>query len=144
MSKEHADHHDAQLALQVYDLRREPVMRESRAKLGQFWPRTFEDVLAVTKHDHPMNAAWRQCGTYWEMVYGMVKHGLVHPDYFLETNGEGFFLLAKVHPFLEQYRKEMNAPAAFGNVEWAATQTATGRRMFESISARVKKMTASR
>ena len=144
MSKEHADHHDAQLALQVYDLRREPVMRESRNKLGQFWPKTLEDVLAVTKHDHPLNAAWRQCGTYWEMVYGMVKHGLVHPDYFLETNGEGLFLLAKMHPFLEQYRKEMSAPQAFGNAEWAATQTATGRRMFESISARVKKMAASR
>jgi hypothetical protein len=144
MSKETPDHHDAQLALQVYDLRREAVMRESRNKLAQFWPKSFDDLLPLTKPDHPLNAAWRQCATYWEMVYGMVRHGLVHPDYFLETNGEGFFLFAKIHPYLEQYRKETGAPQALGNTEWVATQTATGRRMFEGISARVQKILASR
>ena len=65
-------------------------MREARARMiAEFWPRSLDDVLAVTKGDHPLNAAFRQVGSYWEMVYGMVRHGIVHADYFLESNGEG-------------------------------------------------------
>jgi hypothetical protein len=144
MSKETPDYHDADLALRVYELRREPVMRESRKAIaGQFWPKTYEDVLAVTKPEHPLNAAWRQSVTFWEMVYGIVKHGIVNPDFFLESNGEGMFLFAKVRPFLESYRKDVS-PLAFANCEWVTRETATGHRMFEIISARVKKMAESR
>ncbi|MCE2903322.1 MAG: hypothetical protein ACK6DP_01210 [Gemmatimonas sp.] len=65
--KDDADHHDADLALTLYDLRREAVMRESRAALvSKFLPASWDDVLAVTKPDHPLNAAFRQCATYWE------------------------------------------------------------------------------
>ena len=93
--------------------------------------------------EHPLNASWRQVGTYWEMVYGMVRHGIVHPDYFLETNGEGLFLFAKVSPFLDEIRRDVS-PRSFANTEWVAKETETGRRMFELISARVKKMAESR
>jgi hypothetical protein len=61
MSKDKPDHHDAELVLKLYDLRREPVMRASRdAMLGKFWPKSYEDFVAVTKFDHPLNAAFRQ------------------------------------------------------------------------------------
>jgi hypothetical protein len=144
MSKEKPDYQDADLALRVYEMRREPVMRESRNAInGKFWPKSYEDVLAVTKPDHPLNAAWRQTVTFWEMVYGLVKHGIVNPDFFLESNGEGFFLFAKIHPFLDSYRKDIS-PTAFGNAEWVARETAVGRRMFELIGARVKKMAETR
>ena len=141
MSIEKPDHHDAELALKVYELRREPVMRQSRdAIFTQFWPKSYEDVIAVAKREHPLNGAFRQAGTYWEMVYGMVKHGIVHPGYFLETNGEGLFLFAKVQPYLDRYRKEMSSPYAFQNAEWVATQCPDGRRLYEVISARVRKL----
>jgi len=58
--REAPDHHDADLVLKLYDLRREPVMRQSRDAMGKFFPRTWEDVLAVTKPDHPHNTAWRR------------------------------------------------------------------------------------
>ena len=144
MSKDKPDYQDADLALRVYEMRREPVMRESRNAInGQFWPKNYEEVLAVTKFEHPLNAAWRQTVTFWEMVYGLVKHGIVNPDFFLESNGEGMFLFAKVHPHLESYRKDIS-PTAFGNADWVARETATGRRMFELISGRVKKMAEGR
>ena len=144
MSREHPDHHDADLVLRVYEMRREAVMRESReAILRDFWPASFEDVLAVTKTDHPLNRAWRQVGTYWEMVYGMVRHGIVHPDYFLESNAEGFFLFARVQPHLERYRAEVN-PNAFRNAEWVATQCPAGQKLYEVIQARVRKLAEAR
>jgi len=144
MSKEKADYHDADLALRLYEMRREAVMRESRNAInGKFWPKSYEDVLAVTKPEHPLNAAFRQTATYWEMVYGIVKHGIVNPDYLLESNGEGMFLFAKIAPYLEAYRKEIS-PTAFGNAEWVTRETAAGQRMFGLISARVRKMAEGR
>jgi hypothetical protein len=144
VSKERPDHHDAELAIRVYELRREDTLRQSRDLLNQkFWPKGYDDVLALTKSDNPMNRAYRQVGTYWELVYGMVRHGIVHPGYFLETNGEGFFLLAKVLPYLEQLRKDVSV-LAFRNAEWVAKQCPEGQQLYETISARVKKLAESR
>ena len=144
MPKTTPDHHDAELAIRVYELRREPVMRDSRAAINQkFWPKTFEDVAAIVKADHPLNPAYRQVGSYWEMVYGFAKHGIVHPDFWLESNGEGLFVLAKVAPFLDQIRKEFN-PTAYRNAEWISRESGEGRRIFAMFSERVKKTQASR
>jgi hypothetical protein len=131
MSKERPDHADAQLVIQLYDLRREPVMRNSRDTLNtKFMPRTFEEILAITKGDHPMNAAWRQITSYWEMVYGMPKHGIVHPEYFMENTGEGLLTFVKVEPHLARYRQEISQ-LAFLNTEWVATNTDRGRRLMD-------------
>ena len=144
MAKDTPDHHDAELVLRLYELRRETVMRESRDTINsQFWPRSFDDVLAVTKRDHHLNRPFRQVGTYWEMVYGMVKHGIVNAEYFLESNGEGFFLFAKILPYLEAYRREVSAQA-FRNAEWVALKSPAEREAFEGIQARVKKLAEAR
>jgi hypothetical protein len=138
MSKDSPDHHDAELVLRVYELRREPVMRQSRHELNAtFWPRSYEEAVAIVKPTHPLNAAYRQVGSYWEMVYGMVRHGIVHADYFMESNGEGLFLYARLAPYIEQFRKEVS-PVAHRNAEWVATETATGCRLFEVFARRVK------
>ena len=144
MAKDHPDHHDAEIVMRLYDLRREPVMRESRdALMAQFWPRAYEDVVAITKRDHELNRAFRQVSTFWEMAYGMVKHGIVNAEYFLESNGEGFFLFAKIQPHLEAYRRDVNA-LAFRNVEWVAVECPPGRALFANIQARVAKLAAGR
>ena len=144
MAKDTPDHHDAELVLRLYELRRETVMRESRDTINsQFWPRSFDDVFAVTKRDHHLNRPFRQVASYWEMVYGMVKHGIVNAEYFLESNGEGFFLFAKMLPYLEAYRREVSAQA-FRNAEWVALKSPAGRDVFEAIQARVKKQAEAR
>jgi hypothetical protein len=138
MSQERPDHHDAELVLRVYELRREPVMRESRGLMNQkFWPKDYADVQAVAKGDHPLNAAYRQVGTFWEMVYGIVKHGIVHSEYFLESNGEGLLFFAKVAPFLAEIRRD-TSPVTLANTEWVSRETERGRRVFEVMTGRVK------
>ncbi len=144
MSKEIPDHHDAGLAFKAYELRREAVMRESRNAINRdFWPKSYEEVVAVTKFDHPLNAAWRQTTTYWEMVYGIVKHGIVNADYFMESSGEGMFLFARMAPYLEEFRREVS-PVAFQNAEWVAKNTAVGQRLFAMFTERVQKLLAAR
>lgn len=144
MPKGLPDHHDAELAIRVYELRREAVMRESRNAINQkFWPKGFEDIQAITKPDHPLNAAYRQVASFWEMVYGFAKHGIVHPDFWLESNGEGLYVFAKVSPHLDRIRAELS-PTAFRNAEWISKESAEGRRLLQMFSERVKKALASK
>src|SRR5215467_11774278 len=118
MSKETPDHHDAELVLRLYELRRETVMRESRNSLNfKFQPTSVEDIQAIAKPDHPLNAAFRQVSSYWEMVYGMAKNGIVNTDYLMESSGEGLVAYAKILPYLDFFRKHFFA-TAFQNAEW--------------------------
>ena len=137
--KEHPDHHDAEIVLRVYELRTEAVMRESRHAINsKFWPKTWEEVQAVMKMDHPLNAAFRQTMTYWEMVYGMARYGIVHADFLLESNGEGLLLFARMKPFLAQYRAA-TSPHSLRNAEWVSTNSEVGRQRMATFDARVAK-----
>ena len=126
MSKERPDAEDANLVIKLYDLRREAVMRKSRDAIFGFNPKSAEEAIAVTKPDHPLNTAYRQVGSYWEMAYAMARHGIVHAEYFMENLGEGLILFVKMEPFLARFRQEVS-PLAFQNAEWVATQTDRGR-----------------
>ena len=138
MSKPTPDWHDADLVVRLYDLRREEVMRKSRDTMNaKFRPKSWEEFVAITKPDHPDNAAFRQVSTYWEMVYSMARHGVVNAEYFVESNREGMLLFAKIAPYLEQFRKEFS-PTAFRNAEWVATQTDVGRTAFAMFEKRLK------
>jgi hypothetical protein len=138
LEKETPDHHDADLLLRLYEMRREEVMRSSRDMIrSQYWPKNAEDAVAITKANHPLNAAYRQVATYWEMAYGMARHGIIHADYFMEFNGEGLLLFAKVEPHLAEMRKAQS-PRVFVNAEWVAKNTEMGKKIMESMRARVK------
>ena len=138
MSSPKPTYQDAELLLRVYELRRESVTREARNKInGEFWPKSYEEVAALGDFEHPMNAAWRQVTSYWEMVLGMAYHGITHADYWVENNGEGLFLFAKVAPYLDQIRAN-GSPTAFQHLEWAATQTEKGKQIFAMLDGFVK------
>jgi hypothetical protein len=102
---------DAEIILKLYQLRTEAVMRESRAwVIGEFWPKTADDFFAVLNNPaDPHNPQLRQVISYWEMAAAMVLHGAVSAELFVDSNGEGFFLLAKFAHILEAIR-EKNPP----------------------------------
>ena len=142
MTKNSPDHHDAQLVLEMYDLRREPVMRESRESINRdFWPRNESEALAVLQPEHPLNRPYRQVATYWEMVYGMAKHGVVHTDFLLDNNAEGLFLFARIEPYLTAVRAA-SSPRAFQKAEWIAGSTDMGKTLLDMFRSRVKKKLA--
>jgi hypothetical protein len=144
LRKEYPDHHDATIILQLYDLRREAVMRESRAAIyTRFRPASAEEAVAILKQDHPLNAALRQVVGYWEMVYGMMKWGILHADFALESTGEGMVLFAKMEPYLEQVRAAKTG-VQFNNAEWVATHTEAGQKLMERLRPRFAPAAAAR
>lgn len=138
------DHHDADLILKLYDLRRETVMRESRNAINaKFWPRNADEALAVSATDHPLNIAYRQTSGYWEMVYGIARHGIVPADFLVDNNGEGLFLFARVERYVEKIR-QAGFPRAFRNAEWVATGSETGIAMMEGLRPYIKRVLEAR
>jgi hypothetical protein len=134
------DHHDADLILKLYDLRREVVMRESRNAINaKFWPRTADEALAVTETEHPLNVAYRQTSGYWEMVYGIARNGIVPADFLVENNAEGLFLFARVEPYVERLR-EAGFTRAFRNAEWVAGNCETGKDLMKGLRPYIKRV----
>ena len=81
MSGDHASHRDAELILKLYELRREPVMREARSKMfKEFQPKSVEDVQAVMKPDHPLNTAYRMVPDRREAIHQAVAAVAAAPD----------------------------------------------------------------
>ena len=55
----------AQLNLQLFELRREPVLREARAWfVAEFNPESFADLVALVSGER--NAAFRMVLSYWD------------------------------------------------------------------------------
>jgi hypothetical protein len=103
-----ASAHDAQVLMQLYDLRREPVMRAARKFMAfEFWPQSYEEFKAIFMEMGSERNAWaRQCLSYWDMAAAMVLHGAIHEGLFVAANGEPYFLFAKFGSYLPQLRKE--------------------------------------
>jgi len=99
----------ARLNLQLYDLRREPVLREARAWfLGEFNPENIDDVVRMIGDDH--NASFRMVLAYWDMAASLVTTGAIDGDAFRAAHGEVFLTFAKIHPFLAQLRTASGEP----------------------------------
>lgn len=138
--KDFPDHRDAELMLKAYELRRDPGLRAARHFITiDWWPTSLEEVSALLAWDHPKNAEFRQVSSYWELIYGMARHGIVHAEYMADSaGGEGLILLAKVAPWLDDLRRAAG-PRLLKNTEWIATQTETGRAIFERQRERVER-----
>ncbi len=98
---------DANFALRLYDLRREPEMRKARDFVGRtLVGATWETIQAVRQHDHPENAHFRQVTSYWEIVASFVNRGIFHPDVYLDTCGEGLFTYWALKPHVARIRAD--------------------------------------
>jgi hypothetical protein len=99
----------ARLNLQLFDLRREPALREARAWfLSDFTPETFEELIGLIGNER--NASFRMVLGYWDMAASMVATGAIDGDSFRAAHGEMFLTFAKIHPFLAQLRAAANEP----------------------------------
>lgn len=122
---------DAQVLMQLYDLRREPEMRKARNWwVADFWPNTADDFLKVAWAMGTQENAWlRQVGGYWSMAASFVLSGAVNQDLFLQPAicGEMFLVFGKVYPFLAELRQKLDDPQLLANVEKVIKSTKFGR-----------------
>lgn len=93
----------ASLNLQLFDLRREPVLREARDWfLREFNPESFAELVVLVSGDR--NASFRMVLGYWDMAASLVTTGAIDADAFRAAHGEIFATFSKIHPFLAELR----------------------------------------
>jgi hypothetical protein len=108
--------------------------------IAKFVPKSWEEMSAVTKGDHPLNVAYRMVSSYWEMAASMAKQGALHAELLAANFGEGYIMFAKIEPHLPEMRK--NAPTAFLNTEWFVSSSKDAKLRYGLMKKRVAGMTA--
>lgn len=104
------------LNLQLFDLRREPVLREARAWfVGEFNPETVAELLQVVSGER--NASFRMVLGYWDMAASLVTTGAIDADAFRAAHGEIFATFAKIQPFLAEMRVASGEPDFCAHLE---------------------------
>lgn len=135
---------DAQLILQLYDLRREAEMRKARNWwFTGFWPRSADDFMKIAFAAGTTENNWlRQVTGYWSMAASFVLHGALNADLFLQpaVSGEMFIVFAKVHPFLKDLREKSGDPHMFSTIEKVIMSSKYGRERFKFMLRRVEMM----
>ncbi len=124
---------DAQLVLQLYEMRREEVMRKARHfAVYEFWPQDISDLTRLTGNPAATESQYlRQVVSYWEMAAALVLRGALHEELFFDTAGELYFMYAKLKPFIEGMRE--TAPDFLRNCEKLVSQSPAGRERVERM-----------
>ena len=93
----------AHLILRLFEMRREPLLRQARAWfVNDFNPQTMEDLVAVVSGEK--NAWFRMVLGYWDMAASFVAFGAIDAAMFHAANGEIVPTFAKIEPFLTDFR----------------------------------------
>src|SRR5262245_4884721 len=94
----------ATLNLKLFELRREPMLREAREWfLRDFDTDSFEEMVESDSGDR--NATFRMVGGYWDIAASLSTSVAIDGDAFRAAHGEIFATFARVQPFLAELRK---------------------------------------
>ncbi len=137
----------AQLNLKLFELRRDPVLREARQWwLESFTPRTFEELIGIAGGER--NASFRMVAGYWDMASSMVTFGAIDAEMFRAANPEIFGTMSKVYTFLPQLREVAKIPEFLRHAESVVTAQPDGVERLQLLRdqalARLKRAEAKR
>jgi len=114
-------HEQAQLHLQVYDLRREPRLRQARDWFQQnYHAETLEEAMRIGAPGTEQGTFMGMVMGYWEQACALLNYGLLHEDLFFETSGEFFGIWEQLKPVVPQFREAFKEPNMLANLEKAA------------------------
>jgi leucyl-tRNA synthetase len=135
---------DAQVVMELYNLRREPEMRKARNWYAmEFNPTSVDDIMkAVMAFGADSNRYFRMVTSYWEMAATLALHGAVNEELFLDTQQEMFFIMAKLYPYLEGVREAMQSPDALRKCETLINKSEASKKRLQDFIKRVERIRA--
>ena len=114
-------HEQAQLHLQVYDLRREARLRQARDWFFRnYFVESLEDSNRIAAPGTENGALAMQVLSYWEQACALLNYELLHEDLFFETSGEFFAVWERIKPILRDGRDRWANSLFLTNLEKAA------------------------
>jgi hypothetical protein len=109
---------EVNLMLRLYDLRREPRLRQARSWFVEhFHPKSPEDMMLKYPQSSEENTYIRMVISYWEMVASIVNRGLINDELFFESNGELWVVWDRMRAVVPTWRSAFKNPYLFSNIE---------------------------
>ena len=130
----------ARLLLQLYDLRREKVLRRARDFVNRACK--FEDVEDFNRRFPQGSKEFRYVGMvagYWDMACALVSRGLIDEELFNAVTYEHVEVWNKFRPLVEAWRKQFQAPHLMQSMEEVAGRHAAASAPAPAEAGRKKK-----
>src|SRR5438270_4372640 len=90
-------HEQAQLHLQVYEMRREARLRQARDwYFKNYHVENLDDAMRIAAPGTENGTFVMMVLSYWEQACALLNYGLLHEDLFFETSGEVFGVWERV------------------------------------------------
>ena len=112
---------DVEVVLKLYDMRREPRLREARRWFAaRFKVKTLAELNALCPPGSEENASYRQMTTYYEMVASFLVSGVLNRELFYQTGREMLMVWERMRDVLPELRAVNKNPIEYRNLELAA------------------------
>lgn len=131
----------ATLLIRLYELRREPTMREARTWYARsFNPASIDDVMQALTG--PSSAHFRMVTSYWDMACSFVLNGAIDEKMFNDANGEQHVVFCKIEPFIAEYRRRTGNPAYLSSLEQVVMRVPDAEKRMATLRERFRAMAA--
>jgi hypothetical protein len=120
-------HAQAQLQLQLYDLRREAMLRQAREWFTlNYFADSLEDSNRIAPPGSQEGTYVMMVLSYWDQACCLLNYDLLHKELFFETGGEFFAIWQRIKPVVPGIREKYRTKHFLANLE------KTGQR-FENL-----------
>ncbi len=113
----------AQLHLQVYEMRREAKLRQARDWFfTNYFADNLDDAMRIAAPGTEGGTFAMMVFGYWDQACALLNYGLLHEDLFFETSGEFFGVWDRVKPIVQQGRERFVNKQFLAHLEKAANR----------------------
>ena len=114
------------LHLQIYEMRREPRLREARDWFFKnYFADSYDEAMRIAAPGTEGGTFAMMVFGYWDQACAFLNHGLLHEGLFFETSGEFFGVWERVKPGIQEGRKRWSNNQFLANLEIAAKRYET-------------------
>ena len=101
-----ATYEQVNLMLKLYDMRREPRLREARSWFSEhFQASSVEEMMQKYPPWSEENLNVRMTVSYWDMVASIANRGLMDDDLFFENTGEAWAVWERIKVLTPGWRR---------------------------------------
>lgn len=109
---------DVELILKLYELRRDPLMRNARDwYFQQFQPASAQEIVGLMLSGLDQSRYYRMITSYWNMAASFVGNGGIDEQMFNDANGEHLGVFARIEPFIAEVREAFGEPSYLIHLE---------------------------
>lgn len=113
----------AQLHLQLYEMRREAKLRQARDWFFKnYFAETSEESMRIAPMGSEGGAFLMMVFGYWDQACAFLNYGLLHEDLFFETSGEFYVVWDRARAVILEGRVKLSNPQFLANLEKAANR----------------------